>query len=336
MSESGIVEEGRVARDAAGAGAREPWVVSRVSRPERLAQGFGALLGLTVCLIVLGALVRAHAAGLACPDWPLCFGAVVPEINLQVAFEYSHRVLAASMSLLFAALAGLALHARQTPSEVRRLLALAMALLATQILFGALTVWHLLAAWTVTSHLIIGNSFAVTLLWIHCALRDAGGPRAPAAPVGIRERLALSATAAVLFAQLVLGGLVSSRFAGLACPEWPACKAGVWFPSWTGGVGLQLLHRLNGYLLLAALATTAALCWRAHPLRRLTVLALLLGALQLCVGVANVWLGIPVEVTGLHTGLATLLVLSVALALRSAWRTPLAGMTSREAVLHPR
>ena len=54
---------------------------------------------------MLGALVRAHEAGLACPDWPLCFGEFVPAFDLRVGFEYSHRVLAGSVSLLFAALA---------------------------------------------------------------------------------------------------------------------------------------------------------------------------------------------------------------------------------------
>ena len=47
----------------------------------------------------------------------------------------------------------------------------------------------------------------------------------------------------------MLGGLVSSRYAGLACPEWPTCNGGAWFPSWRGAVGLHLLHRSNGYLL---------------------------------------------------------------------------------------
>jgi len=35
----------------------------------RLAGGFFALVSLTFCLIVLGALVRANDAGLACPEW---------------------------------------------------------------------------------------------------------------------------------------------------------------------------------------------------------------------------------------------------------------------------
>jgi hypothetical protein len=49
---------------------------------------------------VLGALVRAHEAGLACPDWPLCFGELVPRFDLKVAFEYGHRVTAGAVARL--------------------------------------------------------------------------------------------------------------------------------------------------------------------------------------------------------------------------------------------
>ncbi|MCC6639544.1 MAG: hypothetical protein IT386_00095, partial [Deltaproteobacteria bacterium] len=39
-------------------------------RAARFARGFSLLLALAYGLMVLGALVRAHGAGLACPDWP--------------------------------------------------------------------------------------------------------------------------------------------------------------------------------------------------------------------------------------------------------------------------
>src|SRR5262245_51922878 len=107
----------------------------------RLGIGFALLAALTWALIVLGALVRAHGAGLACPDWPLCFGEFVPQMDLHVGFEWSHRVVAGSVALCFAALAALTWRSTRAGDPVRRPLALAAALLAVQILLGALTVW---------------------------------------------------------------------------------------------------------------------------------------------------------------------------------------------------
>jgi cytochrome c oxidase assembly protein subunit 15 len=117
----------------------------------------------------------------------------------------------------------------------------------------------------------------------------------------------------------VFGGLVSSRYAGLACPEWPTCNGGLWFPSWRGAVGLHLVHRANGYLLLAALGALAWACRGSGRLARLARLAAALGAAQVVVGVANVLAGIPVEVTGLHSALATALVLTATAAAREAY-----------------
>ena len=282
----------------------------------RLAAGFLALLAMTWALIVLGALVRAHGAGLACPDWPLCFGELVPRFDLKVAFEWGHRVTAGSVALAFAGLAAFALQREATRRATARLLACAAGLLGLQILLGALTVWHLLASWSVTAHLLTGTSFALALLLIACALRELAAPPSRPASGSPASRTALAVAAALLALQLALGGLVSSNYAGLACPEWPTCNGGRWFPVWSGSVGLHLLHRYNGYLLLAALAAAA---WTSREDARLRALAragLALGMLQVGVGVANVKLGLPVEVTGLHSALATALAVALTLALR--------------------
>ncbi len=282
----------------------------------QLAAGFLALLGLTWGLMVLGALVRAHGAGLACPDWPFCFGELVPSFDLKVAFEWSHRVTAGGVALAFTALAALALRRAATRRATAHLLALAAGLLAWQVLLGALTVWHLLASWSVTAHLLTGTSFALVLLLVACALRDFAAPRARrdrGSPAGAR---ALGLAAALLAIQIALGGLVSSNNAGLACPEWPACNGGLWFPSWRGSVGLHLLHRSNGYLLLAALVAAAWTNRGDAGLRPSVLSALAIGIAQIAVGIANVIFGLPVEVTGLHSALATALAVALTLALR--------------------
>jgi heme A synthase len=290
---------------------------ARVAR--RLAAGFAALTASTLGLIVLGALVRAHGAGLACPDWPLCFGRVVPEMDLRVAFEWSHRVLAGSISIGFALLAASSLRRPALRQATGRLLLGTAAILGVQILLGALTVWRLLASWTVTSHLVVGNAFAVCLLLLAVRLWRLGSGRATATRAGPRARGLVAALAALLVAQMVLGGLVSSTYAGLACPEWPQCNGGAWFPSLRGSVGLHLLHRGVGYLL-AVTALGAA--WRIRQPRGLARALVLAGALAVCqvaVGVANVLTGIPVEVTGLHSALAAALVLTTFFALHEAW-----------------
>lgn len=290
---------------------------------KRLALGFALLVALTFGLIVLGALVRAHEAGLACPDWPLCFGQFVPQMDLRVAFEWTHRVAAGGISLVFVGLASIALRAPASDAQLRRLLAIAAVLLAVQIVLGALTVWLRLASWTVTAHLLTGNTFAATLLWIALHLRERSRESQPAVALAW-SRWTVGAVALLLFLQMGLGGLVSSQYAGMACPEWPACNGGLYFPSFRGSVGLHLLHRWNGYALLIALGFLAWRHRRDVALRGIAALALGLGVAQVVVGIANVLTGIPVEVTGLHSALAASLVLTMAAALRAAFRAPLA------------
>jgi cytochrome c oxidase assembly protein subunit 15 len=156
--------------------------------------------------------------------------------------------------------------------------------------------------------------------WTALELRgDArGGSALPAAPP--RQRRLLAAVIALLAVQVTLGGLVSSRYAGLACPEWPTCNGGFWFPSWRGPVGLHLLHRSNGYLLLVALTALARSCRTTPRLARWARAAEGLAAAQVAVGIANVLLGIPVELTGLHSALAAALVLTATGAAQAAWR----------------
>jgi cytochrome c oxidase assembly protein subunit 15 len=315
---TGSVGEAAAARDARYA--------------SNLARGFGALLGLTWGLITLGALVRAHGAGLACPDWPLCFGELVPRFDFHVAFEVGHRYLAGSVSALFLGLAALALLRPRTRRAVGGLLTVGLGLLGLQVVLGGLTVLRGLASWTVTAHLVTGNAFAATLLLVARGLGEASRPRTPrrALPPGLRP--ALAAAGALLVLQVVLGGLVSSNYAGLACPDWPACRAGVWLPSLSGPVGLHLAHRWNAVLLLAALAAAAAAARKDPTLARVTGGALLLGLLQLALGVANVLLRVPVEITALHSAVGAGLVLTLTWGLREAWRRP---VSRREALAAP-
>jgi len=58
-----------------GAGRRALNWLRDLSGFQRL--GLGTILGLLV-LVVLGGTVRVTDSGLACPDWPLCYGELFP------------------------------------------------------------------------------------------------------------------------------------------------------------------------------------------------------------------------------------------------------------------
>lgn len=306
----------------------------------RLGLGFLALAGATYVLVVLGALVRAHGAGLACPDWPLCFGEVVPRFDFRVAFEWGHRALAGSVALIFAALSLRTLRQARLREAMLPGLVVTGSLLAIQIVLGGLTVLQLLASWTVTSHLVTGNAFALALVLLGrrlLALAPAAAagarPAEPSPPVtpplAPLPRAAVTAAGALLLIQIVSGGLVSSSYAGLACPDWPTCVDGDLFPGWAGVRGLHVLHRTAGYVLVLAIFLAAGLTRQHRPSRRWLGVAAVLALLQLGVGVANVLLRLPVEVTGLHSALAAALCCTVGVGFREAWRGPSAAGPTR-------
>ncbi len=305
----------------------------------RLAAVFLALAFVTWLLIGFGALVRGNQAGLACPDWPLCHGALVPDLALKgVVYEWGHRLLAGAVSVLYAACTLWLWRIKSLWALLGRWAAGAGALLMAQIVLGGLTVLivdHVSgvarpADWTVTLHLILGNLFAAAVLLIGLRLRArldvAPGSVAPGsvasgavAPDALARRLLVVWTA-VLAGQFVLGGIIASNLMGLVCNEFPTCAAGQWFPTLEGFVGLQILHRLTAYAL-AVLAISLA--WTGRRTGRFGRSALGLVALiavQVSLGAANIWFHLVPWVTAGHTLGASALVLITAVLLRDAWR----------------
>jgi len=93
----------------------------------------------TFFLIIAGANVTSHDAGLAVPDWPLSFGKFFPQMVGNVFWEHGHRLIAATVGLLTIALA-IYLQIRERRSWVKRLGWLALAGVVAQGLLGGLTV----------------------------------------------------------------------------------------------------------------------------------------------------------------------------------------------------
>lgn len=286
-----------------------------------------ALVGLTAFLLVFGSTVRVHGAGLACPDWPLCFGEVVPAFDVKVYLEFGHRVVAGVVSLWFVAQSWILWkRGMLTASRLLRILVPAAAVvLAAQVVLGGLTVLELLAEWTVASHLVTGNTFAALLLLTALALRDRAA-ETPAA-VGGASRALATLLLVLVPSQLVLGGLVAGSNAGLVCGTWPSCNGAGWFPTFSGLVGLQVTHRLVAYTLLGVALANVAVQWRRPALRTPAIALLGLVLLQAIIGITNVLMQLPVEITLAHSAGAAAIYLTTTWQAYEAWRAPLVEAT---------
>ncbi len=257
-------------------------------------------------LIALGGSVRLMNAGLACPDWPLCFGDVIPDYHPQVYLEFIHRAFAGLVSIVTGVLAITLLFRSKAPLGLKRFMAGAVVLLLVQVVFGGLTVLLQLHSKVVAAHLGMGTGFFALLLALYLRVKEPNPPGV--ASQNLRRWIWVVGFA--IFGQIILGGLVASHYASLACTDFPTCH-GQWFPTFRGIIGLHVIHRLGAYTLFSIILANAVIMWRTKQPARLKKLAtwmFVLVCMQVAIGIANVvWLTPPlIAVVHLATAMTIL------------------------------
>lgn len=297
MSSSGVVSQRQIR-------------VSRLSLPVSWLAGASLALSIeTFLLISLGGMVRNAGAGLSCPDWPLCFGKVVPPMDYQVFLEWFHRLMAGGISVFLLVLSlGVFMNAELRRS-LGKICALALVLLAGQIVLGGLTVLGLLDPKWVSSHLAIALAFFGVSVLLTLKLVDWPNARSAGKSDGALKTFALVA-GLVLYCQILLGGLVSSNYAALACLDFPTCN-GQWLPPLEGLVGFQVIHRIGAVVATVVLVAFTFSALRGPKLSRRARVAILaipaLLTLQIFFGIAAVLMKLPLPVSVAHLATATAL-----------------------------
>jgi cytochrome c oxidase assembly protein subunit 15 len=302
--------------------------------------------GLTFLLIMVGGVVRISDSGLGCGQggsgtkgWPLCDGRVVPLVNANMIVEYTHRIVAATVTVLIAALVVLAWRRYRSDRPLFRSCLAALGLIVFQAALGGLTVEKGLKEELVAAHLGIAMLQIALLLQIArlSALRagEGVGGLLAARPSATRaiKTLAVVASVAAL-ATIVAGGYMSaSELHGtpaehaaedphMACGNsFPTCANGELMPfGRSRAVDIHLTHRAFMYLTVVLVLTLFATVMRqrrrldrdsGRTLTRASAATLGVLACQVLLGALNVWLGEHAWLVVMHLTVGTVLWLSL-------------------------
>ncbi len=242
--------------------------------------------GATFLLIIAGALVTSHDAGLATADWPLTEGQFLPKVESlginsgvnmvgNLFWEHGHRLVATTVGLLTIGLV-IFLFVKEERSWVRRLGLLAMAGVIAQGLLGGLTVKLMLPLAVSTAHATLAQLFfctTVSLAVFTSASWIKSRPQIEEMGT-LAVRHVCVAAVATIFLQLVVGAML--RHSATWDQPLPA--------------DLLLTHVGGALAVTLLLGSAASMILRRHRretfLARPAKVALLLLALQLPLGVA--------------------------------------------------
>ena len=178
-------------------------------------------LATTLLLVVVGVIVRATDSGLGCPDWPLCYGQLIPPLDDPKAWiEWIHRDIAAIIGFQILGLAFLAVRDhRDRPSLLWPSFA-AVGLVGFQAWLGRETVRLGNSGESVTAHLAAAMTLVGLLVFLTVRAGYPGPDRAAAAPAS-GSRCSRRSRPRRRSRCLLFGSHVTATDSALVFPDWP-------------------------------------------------------------------------------------------------------------------
>lgn len=253
----------------------------------RISRGHVALLAVTAVmtylLIVMGGVVCMTGSGLGCPDWPTCYGRILPPPDLAAIIEMTHRFFAVTTLPLIAAAAVLGWRRYRSIGWLHWPPTLAVGLALAVSVFGAFAV--LTGLPPVVAAVDVGCALLVLALvagtWGVAFVRRCR----PSLPdrLALRTPLArLACAAAIATFGVLVGGVLVAEIGSVArCVGWPLYGA-VAEAGELGGL-LSPARRALGVLAAGLIVAVVVQARRRHHDRtpiRPTALALLLALLS--------------------------------------------------------
>lgn len=251
-------------------------------------------LGVFFLLLVWGNIVAGLKAGLACPDWPLCHGEVVPPFRWDIYVEFSHRVIGAVGGILLLVLS--IKRFKKYAGFIKAIPVFAILLLLIQVTLGGLVVLLHLPVNLTTTHFSIALIIFSLVIFLDYFDGDSIKPEFSTGSF----KNSLFILSILVFVQAVLGAYVRHSDAGLACPDFPKCL-GYWIPPNLSGIVLiHYLHRSLAYLIFTVFLVLAltSLIGQRYKKKIYTVLGLVI--LQILLGVGLIHSKLFFAITAMH------------------------------------
>jgi heme o synthase len=282
-----------------------------VTRYQKLA---AATVVTTLLLVTIGVVVRATGSGVACPDWPLCYGNILPPLNDANAWiEWTHRTVAAVIGFLILGLAVFAVRDhRERPPILWGSLG-AVALVGFQAWLGRETVRLGNSGPSVTAHL--ATAMALLGLLVFLLVRSLFPARIGGRGSSQRFTLLATLAAAAVYVLLLFGSNVTAASAALVFPDWPL-MGGSLVPPLTEATSVHVLHRWAAVIVGLIVAALVVVAWRTQrghaALWRLAVIVAVLYPIQALIGGAQVLTRLAEWTQTLHVALGALIWASTA------------------------
>jgi len=301
-------------------------------------------LGLVIALVAISSYIRLSHSGLGCPDWPQCYARIGqphavsdlvqtdkpgPPVQQPHAWAQPvHRMLASLLGLVVLGLLAPAWVNRKRWPGGRQCLVISVLLLALTL---GLALLGLYSGRLHNPAIVMGNLGGGMLMIMALGWLVLAGTIRPVTGLA-RDGLRRGAWIVLLLVsmQIGLGGLTGANFAATACTTFPDCH-GQWLPDGhlaqvldlsrqieanpqgyaIGGAerqAIHLAHRTGAWLLGIAALLLAAGAWR-QGLRTVSACLVALLSAELAVGIAAVYMQLPIVLAVAHNWLAGLLLL---------------------------
>lgn len=264
--------------------------------------------------ISLGGFVRVTGSGLGCPDWPLCYGKIIPPMNYHTLIEWGHRTSGALLGLLILSINIIVWYQNRNNKFLTSTSLISLILVIVVGGIGGAVVLTELEPSLRTLHLFLAQMiiFCLGLSYVSINTHNLSLKNQI---IFDKYSLMAGVVALTVLVSLLTGSYAVWKGAGTVCSSWPFCTSSSIIPeSFLGWI--HMTHRIA-----SSLAGIIGLFFLYIFLKKrfsstvfvLSIFSLAMIFSQIILGALNPWTKFDVWIRVAHLGASSLLWGSVAL-----------------------